>query len=86
MFSKEWIYSLKRVFKVLIDIALVAISLIISYKLRIEHNLSSNIQDWYWVKQLPFVLSIVVALRTSFLFIFQTYSRMWRYTEINEIL
>lgn len=86
MFSKEWIYSLKRVFKVLIDIALVAISLIISYKLRIEHNLSSNVQDWYWVKQLPFVLSIVVALRTSFLFIFQTYSRMWRYTEINEIL
>jgi len=86
VFNKEWIYSLKRVFKVLIDIALVAISLIISYKLRIEHNLSSNIQDWYWVKQLPFVLSIVIALRTSFLFIFQTYSRMWRYTEINEIL
>ena len=86
MFNKERIYSLKRVLKILIDIALFGLSLIISYKLRIEYNLSSGFHDWYWEKQLPFVLSIVLAIRASCLFLFQVYSRMWRYTEINEIL
>ena len=86
MISKEWIYSLKRIFKILIDVVLFALSLIISYKLRLEHNLSSDIQSWFWTTQLPFVLPIVIALRISFFFIFQIYSKMWRYTEINEIL
>lgn len=86
MSFKQWTYSFKRTSKVLIDVFLFALSLIIAYKLRLEHNLSSNIQSWFWASQLPFVLPFVVLIRTSFLFIFQIYSRMWRYTEINEIL
>ena len=86
MIKKEWIYSLKRVSRGIIDISLFSLSLIISYKLRLEHNLSSTTQNWFWSSQLPFVLPIVLSLRLSFLFIFQIYSRMWRYTELNEIL
>ena len=86
MSFKEWVYSIKKAFKVLIDLSLFALSLVISYKLRLEHNLSSSTQIWLWTNQLPLILPIVVLLRTSFLFIFQIYSRMWRYTEINEIL
>lgn len=83
---KDWIYSFKRIARLLIDASLFALSLIISYKLRLEHNLSSEIQHWYWAVQLPFVISLVLSLRMLSLFAFQAYSRMWRYTEINEIL
>ena len=86
MAFKEWVYSFKKTARVIIDASLFALSLIIAYKLRLEHNLSSNTQSWLWVSQLPLVLPAVVILRTSSLFIFQIYSRMWRYTEINEIL
>ncbi len=79
-------YSFKKVCKVLIDAILISISLIISYKLRLEHNVPNNFQNWYWSLQLPFVLPVVTALRVSSLFIFQIYSRMWRYTELNELI
>lgn len=86
MAFKEWVYSFKKTIRVIIDASLFALSLIIAYKLRLEHNLSSNTQSWLWISQLPLILPAVVILRTSSLFIFQIYSRMWRYTEINEIL
>lgn len=86
MANKTWVYSTKRVARVLIDASLFALSLTIAYKLRLEHNLSYNTQSWYWTTQLPIILPFVVALRTIFLFVFQIYSKMWRYTEINEIL
>ncbi|OGI18941.1 MAG: hypothetical protein A3B68_06110 [Candidatus Melainabacteria bacterium RIFCSPHIGHO2_02_FULL_34_12] len=77
---------MKRVYKVLIDVFLFALSLVISYKLRTEVHLSSSIQHWYWNIQLPVIIPFVVGLRMLFLYSFQIYSRMWRYTEINEIL
>lgn len=86
MLTKEWIYSFKRTAKVLIDACLFAISITLAYKLRIEHNLTTPSQDWYWNTQLPFIVSVTVAIRISFLFLFKAYSRMWRYTEINEVL
>lgn len=86
MVIKDWIYSFKKIARVLIDASLFAISLIVSYKLRSEHNLPINIQNWYLATQLPFVLGFVVTLRVASLFLFQIYSKMWRYTEINEIL
>lgn len=86
MIKREWVYSLKRISRVIIDLSLFALSLIISYKLRLEHNISTETQGWFWGSQLPFVLPIVLSLRLLFLFIFQIYSRMWRYTELNEIL
>lgn len=86
MLKKEWIYSFKRVSRVLIDVFLFGLSLVISYKLRLEHDLSYNTQNWFWTTQLPNVLPVVIAVRTSSLFIFQIYSKMWRYTEIGEIL
>lgn len=86
MTSKGLIYSFKKISKVLIDIGIFSLSIFISYKLRLEHNLSSDIQHWYWAIQLPFILPVVVAIRTTSLFLFQVYSRMWRYTEINEII
>ena len=86
MIDKHWIYSFKKTARLLIDASLFASSLIITYKLRLEHNLTSDIQSWYWSVQLPFALGIVVSLRMVFLFLFQIYSKMWRYTEINEIL
>src|SRR3989338_7942292 len=82
----SWVNSFKRFAKVLIDCALFAISLACAYKLRLEHNLSPHIQSWFWQEQLPFVISFVVSIRLAFLFIFQIYSKMWRYTETNEIL
>ena len=86
MIKKEWIYSLKRISRVIIDLLLFTLSLIISYKLRLEHNISTETQGWFWSSQFPFVLPIVLSLRLIFLFVFQIYSRMWRYTELNEIL
>ena len=86
MTIKDWIYSFKKAARILIDASLFALSLVISYKLRIEHNLTSSIQSWYWTNQLPIIIGFVVALRMSFLFVFKIYSKMWRYTEINEIL
>lgn len=86
MTSKGWIYSFKKIARVLIDASLFALSLIISYKLRLEHNLSIDSQEWYWKTQLPIAITITVLTRTLFLFIFQIYSKMWRYTEITEIL
>lgn len=83
---KDWIYSFKRIARLLIDALLFSLSLIISYKLRLEHNLSSEVQHWYWAVQLPFIISLVISLKMLSLFVFQVYSRMWRYTEINEIL
>ena len=64
------IYSFKRISKVLIDVFLIALSLVISYKLRIDYHLSSGFQNWYWTSQLPFILPVVVALRISLLFAF----------------
>lgn len=86
MANKEWIYSIKKASRLLIDSSLFALSLIISYKLRLEHNLSIDTQNWFWTTQLPFVMPVVIALRMVFLFFFQIYSKMWRYTEIAEIL
>ncbi len=80
------LYSFKRILKVLIDICLIGIALIISYKLRLDYHLSFNFQNWYWSNQLPIILPIVILVRTSLLFAFQIYSRMWRYTELNELL
>ncbi len=85
MAFKEWIYSFKRTARVIIDASLFGISLAISYKLRLEHDISLTTQSWYWSYQLPFVISFVVFLRTASLFLFQIYSKMWRYTEIGEI-
>lgn len=85
MAKKEWVYSFKKITRVLIDAFLFGLSLVLSYKLRLEHNVSTDIQNWYWNTQLPFVIYLAVAIRVGFLFIFQIYSRMWRYTEINEI-
>ena len=82
----QWVNLFKRFAKVLIDCTLFAISLACAYKLRLEHNLSPHIQSWFWQEQLPFVISFVVSIRLAFLFIFQIYSKMWRYTETNEIL
>ena len=86
MIKKEWLYSFKRISRVVIDLSLFALSLIISYKLRLEHNISTETQGWFWSLQFPFVLPIVLSLRLLFLSIFQIYSRMWRYTELSEIL
>lgn len=86
MVIKDWINSFKRIARILIDASLFGLSLVIAYKLRLEHNLPENIQHWYWNIQLPFVLGLVIVLRTVALFVFQIYSKMWRYTEINEIL
>ncbi len=86
MLTKSFIYSFKRVARIFIDLSLFGLSLIIAYKLRLEHDVPSISQSWYWQTQLPFVISVVVILRTSFLFIFRVYKKMWRYTEINEIL
>ena len=86
MFKKESIYSFKRIARVIIDVSLFALSLAISYKLRIQHNISTDVQDWYWTNQLPIVLPVVLAIRMLFIYIFQIYSKMWRYTELNEIL
>lgn len=86
MAFSSWIYSFKKIARVLIDASLFALSLIISYKLRLEHNLSIDSQEWYWKIQLPVAIAITVLIRTLFLFIFQIYSKMWRYTEITEIL
>ena len=86
MIKKEWIYSLKRISRIIIDLSLFALSLIISYKLRLEHNISLETKGWFWSSQFPFVLPVVLSLRLLFLFVFQIYSRMWRYTELNEIL
>ncbi|MBI3591302.1 MAG: polysaccharide biosynthesis protein [Candidatus Melainabacteria bacterium] len=86
MAIKEWVYSIKKILRIVIDISLFSLSLIVSYKLRLEHHLSPGVQSWFWKSQLPTVLPFVVALRTIFLFVFQIYSKMWRYTEINEIL
>ena len=86
MSRKEWVYSIKRICRVLIDLTLFAFSLLTSYKLRIQYHLPINTQDWFWTYQLPVVLPFVVGIRMAFLFIFQVYRKMWRYTEINEIL
>lgn len=86
MIKKEWIYSLKRISRVLIDLSLFALSLAIAYKLRLEHDVSIEVKSWFWSSQFPFVLPIVLSLRLASLFVFQIYSRMWRYTELNEIL
>lgn len=83
---KEWIYSFKRISRVLIDVSLFALSLIISYKLRIEYHLPEGTQYWFWKTQLPAVIPFVISIRLFFLLIFQVYSRMWRYTELTEIL
>lgn len=86
MFNKEFVYSVKRISRVLIDSSIFALSLIISYKLRLENHIPEEVQAWFWSSQLPFALPLVVIFRTSFLFIFQIYSKMWRYTELAEIL
>lgn len=86
MLQREWINVFKRILKVVIDAAACAISLIIAYKLRLEHNLSEPLIDWFWIHQLPIVLGIVVLIRISSFFIFQLYTRMWRYTEVSELL
>ena len=76
----------KRISRVIIDLSLFTLSLIVSYRLRLEHNISAETQGWFWSSQFPFVLPIVLSLRLFFLFVFQIYSRMWRYTELSEIL
>lgn len=86
MSLKDWIYSFKKIARVIIDASLFALSIVISYKLRLEHNLSVDSQEWYWKTQLPFAITIAVSIRMIFLFISQVYSKMWRYTEITEIL
>lgn len=86
MTNKGWVPSFKKIARVVIDILLFSFSLIIAYKLRLEHNVSSNIQNWYWALQLPSVIGFVVGLRMVSLLIFQVYSKMWRYTEVNEII
>ena len=86
MFNKEWIYTTKKIARVLIDALLFAVSLIASYKLRLLDNVSPNAHDWYLTTQLPTILCSVVGIRLLFLFILQIYSKMWRYTELAEIL
>ena len=86
MLNREWINVFKRILKVAIDAAACAISLTIAYKLRLEHNLSEPTIDWFWAHQLPIVLGIVILIRISSFFVFQIYTRMWRYTEVSELL
>lgn len=86
MVSKDLVNSFKRIFKVLIDALAFGLSLVIAYKLRLEHNVSNASIYWFWQVQLPVIIGPVIAIRITSLLIFQVYSRLWRYTEVNELL
>lgn len=86
MLSKKWIDIFKRVSKVFLDAILISLSLVIAYKLRLEHNLSNETVNWFWSIQLPSIIWYVVGLRMLFLFLSQVYTRLWRYTEITELI
>lgn len=81
-----FVNSFKRAAKIFIDAALCALSIIIAYKLRLDYQINPEVQNWYWEKQIPFLICSVVFIKISLIFIFQIYRKMWRYTEITEIL
>jgi FlaA1/EpsC-like NDP-sugar epimerase len=78
--------SVKNLFRIFLDGALLAISLVLATVIRLEGEINSNIDRFLWYEQLFKLLPIVVLVQLSILIITGTYRRFWRYTSINDII
>lgn len=79
-------YSLKNLFRILIDLAVIAISWFLATYIRLEGDLSLPVHEYIWFKQLPSHLLLVLGIKFLILFISGTYKKFWRYTSIHEII
>jgi FlaA1/EpsC-like NDP-sugar epimerase len=78
-------YSLKNLFRILIDLAIIALSWFLASYIRLEGDLSSPVHAYIWFKQLPIHIFLVLIIKFICLFFSGTYKKFWRYTSIQEI-
>lgn len=79
-------FSIKNLFRIIIDASLIAVAFALATLLRLEANVQSETIKFIWETQLPFLIPAVVGVKAISLISFGTYKRFWRYTDIDEII
>lgn len=78
--------SVKNFFRILIDLALVALAFVVATFIRLEGDLHGEIGQFLWKEQLLQILPAIVIIKgISFQFA-GFYRRFWRYTDVDEII
>lgn len=78
--------SVKNLFRIFLDGALLAFALVLSTVIRLEGQINSGIDRFVWYEQLFKILPIVVLIQVTILIISGSYRRFWRYTTINDLI
>lgn len=78
--------SQKHLFRLLIDVVLVASAFILATFIRLEGNFNTPTGYFLWNEQLFRILPIIIVLKIASFYIFGLYKRFWRYTDVDEIL
>ncbi|MDD9898347.1 MAG: nucleoside-diphosphate sugar epimerase/dehydratase [Candidatus Melainabacteria bacterium] len=79
-------FKLKNLFRIAIDLSLLALALVLATITRLEAGIVTHTDKFIYEVQLWKILPLVVALQFFVLMIFGTYTRFWRYTSVNELI
>ena len=79
-------FSAKNLFRIFLDAVLLSIAFIVATVVRLEGEITSNIDRFLWYEQLFKILPLIVFVQVLVLVVTGTYRRFWRYTTINDLL
>lgn len=78
--------KIKNLFRIFIDVCLITLALVLATVIRIEGSYGSSIAEFLWEEQLFLILPFVILIKLVVLAASGTYRKLWRYTNISEII
>ncbi len=79
-------FKLKNLFRIFIDAVLVGAAYVLATLIRTEGDIFSPATEFIWNEQLIKILPFIVILKILALQAFGIYRKLWRYTDVDEII
>ena len=78
--------STKNLFRILIDAALLSVSLVLATYIRLEGEVFTAVEKFIWNEQIVKILPAVVLIKLVILFFLGSYKKFWRYTSVSDLI
>ena len=78
--------SMKNLFRIFLDGALLSVALVVATVIRLEGEINSSVDRFVWYEQLIKIIPIVVLIQLTILVVTGSYRRFWRYTTITDLI
>lgn len=78
--------NLKQLFRIFIDLTLIAAAFVIATMIRLEGDIQSTTAKFIWQVQLMQILPYIVLIKLAVLQAIGLYKKLWRYTDVDELI